>query len=176
MVAIACLVLVILFGYMNDNDDKNNDDNPLPNQNDNQEPKSNNQTTTSTLLVILTAIPLCFPFIMAAFLNCHVSATISKIVTLCRTQFEERVSEAEQEDGVHYKVHIEQIESVSNEDEVMNKILIEISVRTHPLPSQNSKDTSSSNTTTTTTMEQSLTILSGGSPLPLEKTKSRSQP
>lgn len=114
IIAIICLVAVILFGYLN-LDDGNKDGG--------NDGDKDGDGGVSTLLVLLTAIPIAFPFVMAAVLNCHNASTVAKIIQLCRTNCEEWASKK----GVDVKV--EQLQSVSNEDEVIDKILIQFNPR-----------------------------------------------
>lgn len=119
MIAIACLVLVILFGYMDSDEDDDDDD-------DNEQ--ADDDGSISTLLVVLTAVPICFPFIMAALLNCHASATVAKIVRLCETTCEQWAAAAAttaEAQRTPVTVKVELLESVSNEDEAIHKVLIE---------------------------------------------------
>uniref|UniRef100_A0A7S3PEI4 Uncharacterized protein n=1 Tax=Amphora coffeiformis TaxID=265554 RepID=A0A7S3PEI4_9STRA len=107
LVGAICLVAVVLFGYLDLDDGDKNDEG------------DDGDDAPPTLLVLLTAIPISFPFIMAALLNCHNASTVSKIIHLFRTRCDEWASEK----GV--EVRVEQLQSVSNEDQVIDKILIE---------------------------------------------------
>ena len=124
MVAIACLVIVILFGYLDSGDDSNssssNDD--VGDGNEDEDGSS-----VSTLLVLVTAIPISLPFVMAAFLNCHNASTVSKLLDLCRTSCDRWAS------AKAVKATVEQLQSVSNTDEVIDKFLIQFD----PLPPSN---------------------------------------
>ena len=108
-IAIACLVLVILFGYLDSGDDGGSSS-----TDDDDEGGG-----VSTILVLVTAIPICFPFIMAAVLNCHNAATISKLLDHCRTCFQEWG------DANAVKVTVEQLQTVCNTDEAIDKFLVQ---------------------------------------------------
>ena len=130
VIAAACLVAVVLFGYL-DLDDGDSDDND----------DDDDAGGVSTVLVLLTAIPISFPFVTAAVLNCHNASTVSKIMQLCRTSCDEWASAK----GVDVKV--EQLQSVSNEDQVIDKIFIQFGPRaTKTLEESDSMPTSNSGT------------------------------
>lgn len=114
VIGLACLVLVILFGYLDaeDEDDSGDDANP-------QDEEDDNDGGISTPVVLLTALPICFPFVMAAFLNCHAASTVSRLLALCRTSCGQWAASKSVE------VTVEQLQSVSNEDEVIDTFLIQ---------------------------------------------------
>lgn len=118
-IAVVCLVLVILFGYFLD---PSGDSSSSDEEGGDDEDKDDG--TVSTALVVVTAIPICFPFVMAAVLNCHTASTISKLLDLCRTSSVRWVT------SKTVTVTVEQIQSVSNQDEVIDKFLIQFD----PLP------------------------------------------
>ena len=124
-IAIGCLVLVILFGYLDSGSNGDSGDDDEGDEGDD---------SVSTALVLVTAIPICFPFVMAAVLNCHNASTVSKLLDLCRTSCEQWAT------AKAVKVTVEQIQSVSNQDEVIDKFLIQFD----PLPT--SKDVESGDT------------------------------
>ena len=96
MIALACLILVILFGYMDTQSDDEDDSGDV-----------------STPLVLVTAAPISFPFIMAAILNCHGAATVSKMMKLCRSHCEQWAAAK----GVD--VRLEQLPPVSDEEVII---------------------------------------------------------
>lgn len=109
MIAILCLVVVIVFGYLNNDDD--DDDN-------NDEDDESSGVSTTTLLFV--ALPIIFPFIFVAWLNCRAAAMASRLKSHCRTS---AAAWAARHPGV-FCVTVEALDTVSNADEVTELLLI----------------------------------------------------
>lgn len=71
-VAVTCLVVVIVFGYL------------LQEQDDDNEDDKEDAEGISTVTILLVALPVLFPFVVAALLNCHAAAVMGRIVASCR--------------------------------------------------------------------------------------------
>ena len=115
-IALVCLGLVVLFGYLDPGRGDSSSD-----ENDNDD---DDDVSVSTALVLVTAIPICFPFVMAAVLNCHGASTVSQLLELCQTSCHQWAT------AKAAQATVEQIQSVSNRDEVINQFLIQF----EPLP------------------------------------------
>ena len=88
-------------------------------------PYDDDESVVSTALVLVTAIPICFPFVMAAFLNCHGAGTVSRLLALCRAHTHQWTS------AHRVRATVEHVQATSATDEVIDKLVIQL----EPLPS-----------------------------------------
>lgn len=109
LIALFCLVTVIVFGYLN-NDDDDDDNNE-------QDDESSGVSTTTILFV---ALPILFPFVIVAWLNCRGAAMASRLKSHCRTS---AAAWAARHPGV-FCVTVEALDTVSNTDEVTELLLV----------------------------------------------------
>lgn len=108
VIAIICLVAVIVFGYLNNTDDDDGDED------------DSGDSNISTVTILLVALPIVFPFVIAAWLNCRGAAMASRLKRHCRTSAQ---AWADRHNGI-FKATVEALDAVSNTDEVTELLLI----------------------------------------------------